>query len=873
MTSTNPFGQRRVPYRPLIIPGGGEKPVLAGGEKPKENTSQKQGQGINGEASSSGGGGGISLSTTREPGTKDQKLSKSVDTAAPAVTASGIPTTSTSSSPILGRSKSQPSKLMAPSSASTTTATSSKGETPSELPTNEPQHSRLKYPNSGRATPTPSQSGRSTPSGIPSRSGIARPPSRLTKAATVAETPVSQLRNANTSAAAEDDGRERSSNMRLQRKNSDSAARKHRIELGTSSLPRNIPKGVVAAGDGGGSSMATGANDSEVIPPTKQNGSLHDTNNVEEETKPQTATTPQENGDKENAAAVGETSKRILKRPGNFGFGATGVRTPNLPSGPTSATSSGERNGELSSLSVEKSADLSPSQLLKAPGGKKFLSSERKGGPQLQKRAQHSVPKTREYSSSSNSSLDSCTSSEVSVKPAQSSVLDESTVAVSPPKVDPVVASKQNATTPLHLSVVKRKEESDIISPPAAFSERTITKETSDSGSTTSVESGTHSNSRLPSKPHPRYGRRISPEGMSHEEIATSPKDKTSNVSEKNLRNEKELEPTRASEQGSKGMVISETLDSERSETSMTTKKEVESSNVKSAEEAQGSKADGQKESADATSGESGSPASRSKAISQPETGQLYSDSMSPQLKRSGERVEAIKSDRFTHSEEVHHAHLSRIKELTRSPQHEKRARSLSPKSSSRIGPYSSVDRIHPRSPMSPERIGLGRTASNASTKSDMTNTGPMQKPLRSSLRGANKGRNISAGSLEANSPKNIPKVTISPRSSQVVYLPDEVGLQPPPPYANKPFLSPAISADRPQSLADSTSSESPPGSTHVLPYSRTDVVRRSSLRSTMSEKLDYSDELRFLNPNMQDVANERYGSTPEVRRRALPPS
>lgn len=107
------------------------------------------------------------------------------------------------------------------------------------------------------------------------------------------------------------------------------------------------------------------------------------------------------------------------------------------------------------------------------------------------------------------------------------------------------------------------------------------------------------------------------------------------------------------------------------------------------------------------------------------------------------------------------------------------------------------------------------------------------------------------------------------------MYDPEETGLHPP--NRNHSFnlspkhLSPGIRgvhSERPISFASldsSTTSESmsPAGSTHGLSArGGVGVARRSSIRSTMSEKLDYHSEQQFLSSGLLPPAND---STPEV--------
>lgn len=90
-------------------------------------------------------------------------------------------------------------------------------------------------------------------------------------------------------------------------------------------------------------------------------------------------------------------------------------------------------------------------------------------------------------------------------------------------------------------------------------------------------------------------------------------------------------------------------------------------------------------------------------------------------------------------------------------------------------------------------------------------------------------------------------------------------------------YLSPKLlSPDRPVSFGESSNSDSfsPPGSTTAL-YGKIsgrgrgveggDITRKASIRSTMSEKLDFQDEMRFLNSRLNALPSDQLASTPEV--------
>ena len=216
------------------------------------------------------------------------------------------------------------------------------------------------------------------------------------------------------------------------------------------------------------------------------------------------------------------------------------------------------------------------------------------------------------------------------------------------------------------------------------------------------------------------------------------------------------------------------------------------------------------------------------------------------------------------------------------SPQKGKRARSLSPNATRRIFTSPQNPEINVRhhdenqsastilSPSAIDRfahLDLVRTESPDSVKSDtvVVATVSSRKPLRSSLRGAKerekeKEKNDSSSSVESGKQFGGKKITISPRSSQVVYLPDDTRLESAATFSQPTILSPARSVrERPSSVGDH--------------YHIGDLVsleqprRRVSLHSTVSEKLDYTDEENFLSHQlMRGGIASRYDSTPEVR-------
>ena len=283
-------------------------------------------------------------------------------------------------------------------------------------------------------------------------------------------------------------------------------------------------------------------------------------------------------------------------------------------------------------------------------------------------------------------------------------------------------------------------KESDILSPPAEF--KSLDKTTP-----------------------PRGTRRISPEGMSQEDSNNRPdetppkspgdegqspmKQEGSNLPvsesvERNLKNEREsagdspsLVIPRSQEEG-------ENLPSDETSNKVTSPLALDSRHLTSGMKIgnePGSRMEDQK--------------LKSKGFSQPETGQPAMDS--PLL------VQKSLADAKGPSDDISQHRLSREMDQ-RSHDHgsKPRARSLSPKSSHRVGMSPSGHAYLPAH-MIPHAHGvdLMRTASNELA-------GGARKPLKSSLRHSNSssgvGRNLSSNSLEGIKGK----VTISPRSSQV---------------------------------------------------------------------------------------------------------
>lgn len=612
--------------------------------------------------------------------------------------------------------------------------------------------------------------------------------------------------------------------MKLQRKGSDGAVKKHRvnvgggggglshsaahsqIESGSSSLPRNLPKGVLSSVGGSGlPAPGSGAG-------THHEPSLTKTAELESSGSSTASHHSAEGGGgpamSKIQAAAGAANSNIkkvpsLKKPNSMSglrapsSGKSGLTkpseshnpvmpaakeeeresspatsresTPSVPHQPTATTKLTpplKKMTSASSLPMPSSSSLSTGSPLSKP------KLSRLAGPASTSRLlslkQHphvaSIASSAMATSGSTSSLDSCNSDvikEVGVSPkvdaalvggggggggegtkVVESELDKSSNVSMEQEPDPTPSRPPPNTLGIKKDNSPSKE-SDILSPPAEFksSEKTTP---------------------------PRGTRRISPEGMSQEDSnarqdetpprspgdeGQSPmKQESSNLPvsesvERNLKNEREsagdspsLVIPRSQEEG-------ESLPKDEKSSKVTSPLALDSrhltSGMKIGNEL-GSRRDDQK--------------LKSKGFSQPETGQPAMDS--PLLVQKNTKGPASLDD-----DDISQHRLSREMDQ-RSHDHSSkpRARSLSPKSSHRVGVSTSGHAYLPPH-MIPHAHGIDlmRTASN-----DIT--GRARKPLKSSLRHSNSssgvGRNSSSSSLEGMKGK----VTISPRSSQVSY-------------------------------------------------------------------------------------------------------
>lgn len=395
-------------------------------------------------------------------------------------------------------------------------------------PGNRPS-SRLKFPVSGRNTPLSSN-----------RSGIQRPSSRLSKSGSSS--------TSNLSREGVGEGEE-PKQLRLQRKGSDGAVKRHlvnpasknmltghSIQAGSaSSLPRHLPKGML---------QHHGNSDSTESSPTSELSSSAEAEKPIEKAvdKPAHRDMPPTKG--EGLGLRKPTGG--LKKPGTSLL--SGVRTPNLPSSGPQGSSTTTAEGK--DRSVGGGADSNPPSAENSPSlGKKLMAPKAAGANKLQfglKRptspssrmklhkvapATSEVPKEGNVARSlppreaelcsSSSSLESCEvkhilSKDKSPPPPPQVALEgvESTGQSTGEEVGvqssvgvkgQVAAPEKEASKPekpalLDMSKAESAKE-DVVTPPAEFKDED------------------------PKDSHLRFGRRISPEGMSHEDVSSRVED------------------------------------------------------------------------------------------------------------------------------------------------------------------------------------------------------------------------------------------------------------------------------------------------------------------------------------------------------------
>ena len=581
--------------------------------------------------------------------------------------------------------------------------------------------SRLKFPGSGRSTPSNQ-----------TRSGIQRPSSRLSK-----------MGSSSTSNLAEGEEEGGASKLKLQRKASDGAVKRHlvvpstskssipghAIQSGTSSLPRHLPKGSLSPRQPGkGMGFPHEDQESKTAEVSTSNSEGKPERKLER--KPDEKTGGKSEGAKQAPPAKdagGEKSGPLKAEGSGFGLkkpsgglkkpGASllsGVRTPNLPSsGPQSSSttsSQGEPERGHTPQGEEGVAGGSPStgkklmQPKASTGGMKQPSTlesrlKRATSPSAKHKLHRIDPAGTGHApsrpspseskdshtllngggaveaglNSSSSSLDS--ELHGGTPTSQGGVLGQPALAEK--TVAPKSVEKAEPEKPLEKPPAVNKDSGDVVAPPTDV-KTTPTDVKEESGK----------------EGHLRFGRRISPEGMSHEEIS-SPKGEAPAEEDKPR---PQTPPSKEDPLVSSG------------DTDSTTSTEKELVAV-----------------GDGMGGDSH------------QSRYQDAESAEPSLGRG------------------------------------QRARSLSPKSPNRLLPKG-MTRVRDLENGGP---GLTRTASSESTSSEGGSGGTpslSRKPLKSSLRqkrggsGGPKSRHSSSSSLEGiispSGPR--PKVTISPRSSQV---------------------------------------------------------------------------------------------------------
>lgn len=556
------------------------------------------------------------------------------------------------------------------------------------------------------------------------------------------------------------------SQLRLHRKGSDGAVKKHRVnggglsstatassqvESGTSSLPRNLPKGILTSGSG-------------LTPPTSH---LEHKAKELETSGSHGVPLPDSETTKLAASAANVKKSPSLKKATSV---SSGLRMPSGKSGLTrpaeSLASAPVKEGGESEPTAPHTTSSVASKLagpmkkmtsassLPASSGGSLLSkpkASRLAGPastsKLLSMKQH--PQVASLSAAmttgSTSSLDSCNSDIIKVGTSEKIDEEIAKVESESDKSSGVNVEQELGTSPCRLpptSLAIDKEaspskEAEILSPPAEF--KTVDK-----------------------TPSLRDTRRISPEGMSQEDsnnrpTETPPKapgddeqalDKqdvvSSNISEsveKNLKNERQSV-------GDSSLVIRQEGENMPSGVDKISVMPSSMSDSKHGSMKIGNEIGSRTE-------------MKSKGFSQPETGQPAMDSPLLIQKSSSD----VKASPYESGDDATPHRASR--DLDQKPhEHKPRARSLSPKTTHRVGTVS-IGPAYLPAHMVPltQPHDFSRSASN-----DITG-GRDRKPLKSSLRHSNSSagvtRNSSSSSLEGN-PSGKGKVTISPRSSQV---------------------------------------------------------------------------------------------------------
>lgn len=464
------------------------------------------------------------------------------------------------------------------------------------------------------------------------------------------------------------------SKLRLTRNGSDGATKRHKISPSITNVPG---VGVIEAGT---HSSHT---------PTKNRLPTPEMNRKQRTELDLSSSSEHTTTEGRSLPGLKKPSGGLRKPSGGFGFGGKQTTpTSNDATPPNDGTAPSEGASAKRTATVEKKPSFSKLS--------RFGVQNKLTPPTHSSHPSH-ITHITQAAGGSTSSLDS-----TDIKLAVSSKLDSETLKGNSEPEKPaqleIPESTQSST---------QSSTSDLVSPPPGTEFKLITNnETKDS--------------------HPRYGRRISPEGMSHEE-ATSPHDITTSTKETSE------DLNRKNKEKSDSELIEKTV---QDDTKMSNSK-------------------------------------ASKKLSLPETGQSESLESPLLAQKQGQRsIPPVKhsvpptknEDRgFTQSE----VRTGRQEEMTSITSKQQRARSLSPKSSHRI--------------IQSSRIAVNFDGSNSSVF-DANRSGSSEdiqrvnerSPLKSSLRGGvtrgvvNKRTSSSSSGDSASSSPSRPKVVISPRSSQV---------------------------------------------------------------------------------------------------------
>ena len=713
-----------------------------------------------------------------------------------------------------------------------------------DAPSDQPQdhQSRLKFPGSTKNSSVlhGSGSGRSTPSLgrsgslLLGKSGLARPSSRLSKQG-------EQHRSMDDLDADDEGSVEKGVPIPLTRKGSDGVAKKHKV-AGSASLPRQMSKAApdysmfsspaAVGGNGTLSSAAVGGNGTLSSAAAGGNGTLpsaaaggllsSESEVVVPEEQAQASLPLNPDGSDSRTKLEQPSGKRTLKMPSKI---ASGLPVPGTPPPPPSAATTekplpaADRSGEEGDVKhVEEVCPSSRLQAVKAGGAgsrevkhlaeRKMSASMSRAGKDSRLMATMALPTailTCESVTGSNSSLDSC-SSAADIQAVESSKLDTTVpVMENPSKVVPL-QKKGLAMSSIAGSPVSSSKDTAVSLPGPSEDARDMDKDITSPVAT----------------PSPRCIRRISPEGMSHEE-ALSPSEVGGAAERSQPQSEKELR-VECERPAEKKLV--ETSDSSKKSSCVPASATPDPNGV----------------------GGGGSAQGKSQLhLPSPQGGNPLVGSSGNVVSAEGVKAPAVADGDQRLASPVNVPRIDQLPSGSAIPP--KRARSLSPARPPRGG---GGDELDPRNLLKEpsslltdsleqqQQRPLSTSSSGSiggdSTKSDLAPVAV--KPLRSSLKSSMR-RNVANGS-DSSLERVQHRVTISPRESQIEYVSDH------------PIVSLGITSlsHASQNLAVMRS----PG-----------AVRRGSARG---ERKGYAEE-EGLRPKLQAAQeNMAAASTPQVRHR-----